>query len=105
MRTSRWARLRAATAGKLRLGAWYPVEAVTASEVRVQVHGRLERVPRALVELRDDPPREWTVVRGPFNAVRVPASVREGYMVCPNCRQREPLPEGRPATKRCARCN
>lgn len=101
----RWARLRSAAAGKLRLGAWYPVESVTATEVRVQVHGRLERVARALVELREEPPQEWTVVRGPFNAVRVPVSAREGYVVCPNCRQREPIPESRQATKRCSRCN
>lgn len=105
MRTSQWARLRSAAAGTLRLGAWYPVEALSAGEVRVLVHGRLERVPRALLELREQPPREWTVVRGPFNAVRVPVSAREGYVVCPNCRQREPIPEGRPATKRCGRCN
>jgi hypothetical protein len=105
MRTSRWARLRSVAAGKLRLGAWYPVEVVSARDVSVLVHGRVERVARALVELREQPPREWTVVRGPFNAARVPASAREGYVVCPNCRHREPIPEGRPAITRCGRCN
>lgn len=101
----RWARLRHAADCGLRLGAWYPVAALSASEVRVYVRGQLVRVPRTLVELRTAPPGEWTVVRGPFNAARVPASAREGYVVCPNCRHREPLPEERPAVLRCARCN
>ena len=103
--TVRWARLRRPAECGLRVGAWYPVAALSATEVRVYVRGQLVRVPRTLVELRTAPPGEWTVVRGPFNAARVPASAREGYLVCPNCRHREPIPEERPAVRRCARCN
>ncbi|HYL20160.1 MAG TPA: hypothetical protein VEU74_00250 [Gemmatimonadales bacterium] len=103
--TVRWARLRRPADCGLRVGAWYPVAALSATEVRVYVRGQLVRVPRTLVELRTAPPGEWTVVRGPFNAARVPASAREGYIVCPNCRSREPMPEERPAVRRCARCN
>ena len=101
----RWARLRRSADCGLRVGAWYPVAALSATEVRVYVRGQLVRVPRMLVELRTAPPGEWTVVHGPFNAARVPASAREGYIVCPNCRHREPIPEERPAVQRCARCN
>jgi len=103
--TVRWARLRRPADCGLRVGAWYPVAALSATEVRVYVRGKLVRVPRTLVELRTAPPGEWTVVRGPFNAARVPSSAREGYIVCPNCRHREPVPEDRPAVRRCARCN
>ncbi len=101
----RWARLRRSADCGLRVGAWYPVAALSATEVRVYIRGQLVRVPRTLVELRTAPPGEWTVVHGPFNAARVPASAREGYIVCPNCRHREPIPEERPAVRRCARCN
>jgi len=101
----RWARLRRPADCGLRVGAWYPVAALSATEVRVYVRGQLVRVARTLVELRTAPPGEWTVVRGPFNAARVPASARDGYIVCPNCRHREPIPEERPAIRRCARCN
>lgn len=101
----RWARLRRPADCGLRVGAWYPVAALSATEVRVYVRGQLVRVQRTLVELRTAPPGEWTVVHGPFNAARVPASAREGYLVCPNCRHREPIPDERPAVRRCARCN
>ena len=100
-----WARLRRPADCGLRVGAWYPVAALSATEVRVYVRGQLVCVQRTLVELRTAPPGEWTVVRGPFNAARVPASAREGYLVCPNCRHREPIPEERQAVRRCARCN
>ena len=105
MRVEQWARVRGVAACGLRLGGWYAVVGLTAREVQVYVHGRVVRVPRALLELRAAPPRECTVVRGPLNAVRVPAGARDGYLVCPNCRSREFLPEGRPPVQRCARCN
>src|SRR5438094_6286471 len=47
----RWARLRHAADCGLRVGAWYPVAAMSATEVRVYVRGQLVRVPRTLVEL------------------------------------------------------
>ena len=103
--TVRWARLRRPADCGLRVGAWYPVAALSATEVRVYVRGQLVRVARTLVELRTAPPGEWTVVRGPFNAARVPSGARDGYLVCPNCRHREPIPEERPAVRRCDRCN
>jgi len=92
----RWARLLGVAGCGLRRGAWYPVAAVSATEVQVHVRGRITRVPRALLELRDRPPGEWTVV---------PAGAREGYVVCPNCRTRESLPDLSTRLVRCPRCN
>jgi len=105
MATVRWARLRRVASCGLRLGAWYPVAALSATEVQVHVHGRVARVPRAMLDLREAPPHEWSVVRGPFNLVRVPVGARDGYVVCPNCRHRETIPETRSAVQRCPRCN
>ena len=61
------------------------------------VRGRPVTVPRAMVELRDTPPYEWTVVR--------PAPPRDPYIVCPGCRHRMDLPERSVTTTRCSRCN
>ncbi len=105
MRVIQWARLHSFATGGLRLGAWYPVVALTAREAQVRVRGRLAQVPRSLLEFRVAPPREWTVVRGPLNAARVPVGVREGYLVCPNCRHRDSLPDTRVPTTRCPQCN
>jgi hypothetical protein len=102
---TQWARLRRVAECGLRLGAWYPVVGLTAGEVQVRVHGKLARVPRTLLELRAAPPGEWTVVRGPLNALRVPAGARDGYLVCPNCRSRQSLPDDGRGTERCGRCN
>ena len=48
----RWARLRRPADCGLRVGAWYPVAALSATEVRVYVRGQLVRVARTVVELR-----------------------------------------------------
>jgi hypothetical protein len=105
MSVFRWARLQVSASCGLRLGAWYPVTALTVREAHVRIQGRIAKIPRDLLEFRTTPPREWTVVRGPLSATRVPASVREGYLVCPNCRHRDPLPEARSGATRCPRCN
>ncbi len=105
MSVVRWARLQVSANCGLRLGAWYPVTALTVREAHVRIHGRIAKVPRDLLEFRTTPPREWTVVRGPLSVARVPASVREGYLVCPNCRHRDPLPDARSGATRCPRCN
>ncbi|HEU5262881.1 MAG TPA: hypothetical protein VFU41_15785 [Gemmatimonadales bacterium] len=105
MRVVQWARLQSSASCGLRLGAWYPVVVLAAREAHVRVHGQVAKLPRSLLELRVAPPCEWTVVRGPLNAARVPAGARGGYVVCPNCRHRDPLPDARVATARCPRCN
>jgi len=47
--------------------------------------------------LRSTPPREWTVART--------TGASDPYLVCPSCRHRAHLPDGRVATLRCPRCN
>jgi hypothetical protein len=81
----------------LRAGAWYSVVGRTPKEVQLAVRGRTVSISRALVELRDTAPSEWTVLH--------PSGGRESYMVCPACRHRAPLPERQVATLRCPRCN
>src|SRR5207253_7786673 len=95
----RWARLRRPADCGLRVGAWYPVAALSATEVRVYVRGQLVRVARTLVELRTAPPGEWTVLRGPFTAARVPAGARGPPLVRPNRGHPGLAPQGRRGTR------
>jgi len=97
VRLSQWARLLTPGRLGLRAGAWYSVVGRTPKEVQLTVRGRTVTVSRALVELRDTPPSEWTVVH--------PAGDRASYMVCPACRHRVQLPERHVDTARCPRCN
>jgi len=97
VRLAQWARLLTAGRLGLRAGAWYSVVGRTPKEVQLAVRGRTVTVARTLVELRDTPPSEWTVVH--------PAGSREAYMVCPGCRHRAQLPERHVTTVRCPRCN
>ena len=97
VRLSQWARLLTPGRLGLRAGAWYSVVGRTPKEVQLTVRGRTVTVSRALVELRDTPPCEWTVVH--------PLGDRESYIVCPACRHRAQLPERHVDTTRCPRCN
>ena len=97
MRLAQWARLLTPGRLGLRAGAWYSVVGRTPKEVQLAVRGRTVAVSRALVELRDTPPSEWTVVHPPGD--------RDSYMVCPGCRHRPQLPERHVDTARCPRCN
>ena len=98
VRLAQWARL-LTTPGRLglRAGAWYPVLSRTPKEVQLTVRGRTVTIARSLVELRDSPPSDWTVVH--------PPNGRESYMVCPACRHRAQLPERQVDMSRCPRCN
>lgn len=100
-----WVRLWTSERCGLRLGGWYRATALTAREAHVSVRGQLVKVSRALLEVRVTPPSEWTVVRGPLAATRLGGAVRDGYLVCPNCRHRDPLPGTCIPRTRCARCN
>src|SRR6266581_3044075 len=92
VRLAQWARLLTPGRQGLRAGAWYTVVGRTPKEVQLTVRGRTVTIARSLVELRDAPPSEWTVVH--------PANARESYMVCPGCRHRAQLPERRYDTGR-----
>lgn len=101
-----WARLQVDADYGLRRGAWYRVVNRTSAEVNLKIGGQALTVPRAVLEFRETPPREWTVVSRPPQSPRVPESMRHGYLVCPNCRQRAPLPPRWSAERlRCSRCN
>ena len=97
MRVAQWARLHTPARCGLRWGAWYPVMGLTPREAQLWVRGRALAVARSLLELRSTPPREWTVAR--------PKDASDPYLVCPSCRHRAHLPDGRVATLRCPRCN
>src|SRR2546427_1316533 len=97
MRVAQWARLQTPARCGLRWGAWYPVMGLTAREAKLWVRGRSLAVTRSLLELRSTPPREWTVART--------KDASDPYLVCPSCRHRAHLPDGRVATLRCPRCN
>ena len=61
----RWARVRRTGAHGLRRGAWYAV--VNDSKptiVFLDVHRRNVAMDRTLLDVRDDPPSMWSVVRG-----------------------------------------
>ena len=97
MRVAQWARLQTPARCGLRWGAWYPVMALTPREVQLWVRGRNVPVARSLLELRSTPPREWALAQTP--------GASDPYLVCPSCRHRAHLPDGRVATLRCPRCN
>jgi hypothetical protein len=97
-----WARLRAESDYPLRRGAWYHVKKLGPREAIVDVVGERVGIPRADLEIMSQPPRRWSVVPRPKNPSRFPG-VSE-YGVCPNCRERVPLPE-RLSVLRCTRCN
>ena len=97
MRVAQWARLQTPARCGLRWGAWYPVMGLSPREAQLWVRGRALAVARSLLELRSTPPHEWTVARTP--------DASDPYLVCPSCRHRAPLPDGRVATLRCPRCN
>jgi len=66
------------------------------------VAGRAQ-VPAAFLQIIETPPRRWTVVARPDDAVRLPSSWGDRYAVCPSCRERQPI-DGRPGAMRCNRC-
>jgi len=88
-----WARSRGnrAEAQGLRRGAWYRVvEDPPKDYVVLDVHHVEIRIPKGDIELRGDPPKNWSVVREP-------------HVVCPGCHARAVIPEGRKDAK-CSEC-
>src|SRR2546430_9177345 len=98
-----WARLQANLNIRLRRGAWYRIRQVGPLQAVLEVRGQPLQVPSAFLQIVETPPRRWTVVPRPDDAVRVPPSWGDHYAVCPSCRERQPL-EGRPAAMHCNRC-
>src|SRR2546428_4347278 len=98
-----WARLQADLNCKLRRGAWYRVRELGPLEAVVEVKGKALPVPRAFLKVVEVPPRRWTIVPRPHDAVRYPASWGSRYPGSPSCTKRPQLgdlPE-RMAAPRC----
>lgn len=100
-----WARLRVETPSILRRGGWYRVLSLTADQVTVSIDGKPIALGRDSLEIRNSPPRRWTVLRRPRRVIRAPENLRGGYMVCPSCRHRIALPRAGTRDCRCPRCN
>jgi hypothetical protein len=100
---TQWARPRAGVNRGLRRGAWYRVIVLTPREVIVDVNRHARIVPRDGVEIVASPPRRWSIVPRPRDAVRLPVDWGDWYALCPACRNRTPI-KGHPATLRCPRC-
>ena len=98
-----WARLQANLNIRLRRGAWYRIREVGPLQTELEVMGQPVWVPSAFLQIIETPPRKWTIVARPKNAVRLPPSWGDSYAVCPSCRGRQPL-AGHGATMRCNRC-
>ena len=98
-----WARLLADLNIRLRRGAWYRISQRGPLQAVIDVSGRLLQVPSAFLQIVETPPRQWTVVPRPNDAVRLPSNWGDRYAVCPSCRERQPL-NGRPRKMRCSRC-
>ena len=89
----------------LRRGAWYRVALVTRHEAVLTVESTPVTVPRPYLEIRVTPPTTWTVQRNPTVSPRTPEVFRRGYIVCPGCRTRIPLPPRQVAEQLCPRCS
>jgi len=100
-----WARLCTNAGSVLRRGAWYRVLSVAHDEVSLSVNARPVVTPRESVELRGQRPHRWTVIRQPTRVIRVPETFLDGYLVCPRCRNRVPLPDRGALSVRCPCCN
>ena len=100
----RWARLHSDVNRGLRRGAWYRVISSTEHDVILDVNRASVRVPRALLQVVTSPPRRWSVVPRPNDAVKFPLEWGDRYAACPACRQRARI-KGHPVSMRCHRCD
>ena len=99
----RWARLRVDLNLPLRRGAWYRIHEFGPLQTVLDVNNRPLPVPSAFLQVVESPPRKWTVVPRPADAIRIPEKWTQ-YVVCPSCRERVQL-ERRPSAIQCPRCN
>jgi len=98
-----WARLQTDLNIEIRRGAWYRIRQLGSLQAIIEVRGRQFEVPAPFIEVIEKPPRKWTVVPRPRDAVRLPATWGDRYAVCPSCRERQQL-VSRPRRMTCQRC-
>ena len=78
----------------------------TTLEAVVAVEGATPlSVPRPYLDIRTARPAEWTVLRNPAVAARTPFAFRRGYLICPGCSERVPLPQSHLQEQLCPRCS
>jgi len=96
----KWARVRQEGAHGLRRGAWYAVvNDGKGSFVVLDVYRRNVPVDRAVLEVVNDRPMCWSIVRlTPESLAAARARERDNleptYAVCPRCRRRAPVKTG-----------
>lgn len=106
----KWARPKRSGAHGLRRGAWYQVvNDNLESLVILSVRGTNVPVPRSMVELRDNRPDQWSVVRWEESqrGARRASDANLGltYVVCPNCSHRASvIDQPEPAVLSCENC-
>src|SRR5438046_9285776 len=99
-----WARLQANLNVRLRRGAWYRIRQVGPLQVVLEVRGQTLQVPAAFLQIIETPPRRWTVVARPEDAVRLPSRWGDRYALGPSGREPQPL-AGHPGAMRRRRCH
>jgi hypothetical protein len=99
-----WARLQIDLNLEIRRGAWYRVRHLGPLQAIVEARGRTFVVPAPFLEVIGKPPRRWSVVLRPRDAVHLPPSWGDRYAVCPSCRERQQI-IGRPRRMTCERCH
>lgn len=109
MGPKKWARVKLSGAHNLRRGAWYPVVNDSSAKIVVlDVAKRNVPVPRESVELAEEKPEKWSVVK--FNASKpLPARISQEnlpltYAVCPYCRARSVEVFDGTASLKCDEC-
>ncbi|HYT04923.1 MAG TPA: hypothetical protein VEM13_08610 [Gemmatimonadales bacterium] len=98
-----WARLQTDLNIEIRRGAWYRILQIGPLQAVIEVRGQPVEVPLPFLEVVEQPPRTWTVIPRPRDAVRLPPSWGDYYAVCPSCRERQQI-VGRPRRMVCVRC-
>src|SRR5439155_1597051 len=76
---------------RLRRGAWYRINRLDPLQAVLEVGGRLLEIPSAFLQVIERPPRRWTVVPRPDDAVHLLRCCDDRYAVCPSCRERQAL--------------
>jgi hypothetical protein len=99
----KWGRLQLDVDCSLRRGAWYRVVNLQSMQAVVDVNQKRLPVPLYILEVVTTPPKRWSVVPAPQGARRLPKEFAPQYAVCPNCRERVPLPDQAPELT-CTRC-
>jgi uncharacterized C2H2 Zn-finger protein len=77
---------------------------LTPHTIVIDVNHGARIVPREGVEITDSPPRHWSIVPRPRDAIRVPQAWGDRYALCPACRNRTAI-KSHPATLHCPRCD